>query len=252
MAGVVTEFNLPAGTAPTGIAGGPAGNMWFGEGKSAIGRITPAGAFTEFLTPTANTYPQAIAAGPDGNLWFTEFAGSAIGTITVAGAIVERAIPMTGSVEGITRGADGNLWFVETGRQWPQIGRVTPGGTFREFPIPTEFSNPHKVCLGGDGNVWFIEVGKVGRVTPAGPITEFPVTGAGTSGDIALGPDGNIWFAAGGGAPPTLRRITPTGTTTLFPLSALASAVAKGSDGNIWFTEPSFGTDAKIARFLLP
>ena len=37
-----------------------------------IGRITTAGAFTEYPIPTASSNPEGITAGPDGALWFTE------------------------------------------------------------------------------------------------------------------------------------------------------------------------------------
>jgi len=41
-AGVVTEFPLPAGSAPYGIVVGPDGNLWFAEtGSNKIGRMTP-------------------------------------------------------------------------------------------------------------------------------------------------------------------------------------------------------------------
>jgi hypothetical protein len=49
---------------------GPDGNIWFTDFVGQrIGRITPAGAFTEFPVPGS---PGGITAGPDGNIWFTE------------------------------------------------------------------------------------------------------------------------------------------------------------------------------------
>ncbi len=57
--------------------------MWFTEYDGVkIGRITPAGAITEFPIATAHCYPSIITAGPDGNIWFTEYAGNKIGRIT--------------------------------------------------------------------------------------------------------------------------------------------------------------------------
>ena len=49
------------------IVPGPDGNMWF-NGFGTIGRITPAGAITEFAI---DGNAEALAWGPDGNLWFT-------------------------------------------------------------------------------------------------------------------------------------------------------------------------------------
>src|SRR5262249_27039557 len=71
----VREFPIPTFQSnATSIARGPDGNLWFTEGLTgAIGRITPAGAITEFTTGiTAGAQPNEITAGPDGNLWFTE------------------------------------------------------------------------------------------------------------------------------------------------------------------------------------
>jgi len=72
---------------PVGITAGPDGNLWFAATDvNMIGRITPAGSFTEFPLPTTcgssnGCGPYAITAGPDGNLWFTEAAND-IGRIT--------------------------------------------------------------------------------------------------------------------------------------------------------------------------
>lgn len=93
----------------------------------------------------------------------------------------------------ITTGADGNLWFVENGAS--QIARLTPTGTFTEFPVT---QRPWDICKGPDGNVWFTEynpqdnTGFLGRITPSGVVTEY----ASPSYPLGLttGPDKNIWF----------------------------------------------------------
>jgi len=55
----------------------------------------------------------------------------------------------------ITSGPDGNLWF--TGIYTNTIGRITPAGTVKEFPIPTPDSRPTYIVSGPDGNLWFTE-----------------------------------------------------------------------------------------------
>jgi streptogramin lyase len=47
-----------------------------------IGRVTPAGAITEYPVPTSNSGPLNIAAGQGRTLWFTEFQGGKVGRIT--------------------------------------------------------------------------------------------------------------------------------------------------------------------------
>ena len=128
----------------------------------------------------------------------------------------------------------------------PQIVRVTPALAFREFAIPTQYSNPGGIAVGADGNIWFTEVGKIGRITLDGSITEF--TAAAGSGDMTTGPDGNVWYASGAGR---LGRVTPSGTITEYLVDGAPGGIATGSDGNIWFTETR-STPARVARFLTP
>src|SRR5262245_10407667 len=79
----ITEFNIPTpATRSHYIAAGPDGNLWFTEYfASKIGRITTAGAITEFSTPTFG-FPWRIVTGSDSNLWFTEEGANNIARIT--------------------------------------------------------------------------------------------------------------------------------------------------------------------------
>jgi hypothetical protein len=77
--------------------------MWFTDDGTppAIGRITPAGAITEYSTGlNANSNPSVIVAGADGNVWFTDPGGTtpAIGQVALqlAPAVV------TGAATAIT------------------------------------------------------------------------------------------------------------------------------------------------------
>src|SRR4029077_6922397 len=61
---------------PAAITAGPDGAMWFIEtsGKK-VGRVSRAGAFTEYSIPTSNAFggeDAGITVGPDGNIWLTE------------------------------------------------------------------------------------------------------------------------------------------------------------------------------------
>src|SRR5262249_59922716 len=72
---VITEVGANVGTTPQEITTGPDGNLWFTEfGRSGrIGRLTTAGAFTEFAAGiSTGSEPWGIAVGPDGNIWFAE------------------------------------------------------------------------------------------------------------------------------------------------------------------------------------
>src|SRR5438477_438530 len=49
----------------------------------------------------------------------------------------------------------GNFWFTDDAGN--KIARITPAGTFTEFPIPTANSGSFEITFGPDGNLWFTE-----------------------------------------------------------------------------------------------
>jgi hypothetical protein len=75
----------PTGRAPSGIALGPDGALWFAEtDANKIGRMTTTGRITEFALPpdpSGPNLPGEIVAGPDGAMWFTESGVNKIGRI---------------------------------------------------------------------------------------------------------------------------------------------------------------------------
>jgi virginiamycin B lyase len=179
--GAVTSYPTPANEATTWtITPGPDGALWFtqvdgdylarvrpglplrrGTGTrfprfsgNDIGRITTAGAVTEFpastLGPALN-----ITAGPDGALWFTEY-NAAIGRISTSGTIAEFPTPaqLTGD-EGIAPGSDGAVWFAGLGGN--AIGRITVTGTISGLPVPTAGPFPEVLAAGPDAAIWFTE-----------------------------------------------------------------------------------------------
>jgi streptogramin lyase len=180
------------------------------------------------------------------------------GDTTHAGAVVRFCLPSLSLQYGqgnMTIGPDGNLWFVEMNK----IGRITPTGKLREFPVQLVTS---PIASGPDGNLWFVEMAPHGefalvRMSPNGNIKEFwssLISGPPTP--LTVGPDGNLWVASmlsvgdsGGDVGSTILKITPTGEITSFSLpppsqtlrgALLGSGVidlTSGADGNIWFLE---------------
>jgi len=231
----ITELAIPtANSLPIDIALGPDGNLWFTEqDKHQVGRVTPAGVFTEFAIPAVPGsrdlgFPGEISAGPDGNMWFTIPNLSLIGRITLDGAITELPVlTANGSPAAITGGPDGNLWFTEPNAN--QIGRITPGGAVSEFPILTPGSQPSGITTGADGNLWFTEAAadKIGRITPAGSVTEFDedhtISGAHRPTGITSGPEGNVWFTESDHDAIGFVEVGPGPTTTLPPTTTSTS-----------------------------
>jgi virginiamycin B lyase len=89
--GTITEFSNGI-TGSSGLeetAPGPDGNVWFTNGNGSVGKITRAGAATEFPTPTSSSGPVAIAPGPDGNVRSTENSADRVECVTPCGTITE-------------------------------------------------------------------------------------------------------------------------------------------------------------------
>jgi len=172
----------------------------------------------------------------------------------------------------IASGPDGSLWFTDNGST--SIGRITPTGSVKAYPVPTSSalsSGPglFSLAAGPDGNMWFTEFygNQVGRITPTGVITTFAVPApAGASTGMApygitAGPDGNLWFT--NDFANAVGRITPEGVITQFPVpspdatgatSIVASTdcimcgylITAGPDNALWFTIPAANRIGRI------
>jgi virginiamycin B lyase len=247
-------FQLYSTTAPSGIAAGPDGNIWFtvnnGTIKNEIGKSSTSGSITTYSIGglMQQRTPYDITSGTDGNLWFTELdpaatSGSAIGKITTGGTITEFALPTSGAnPHGIVSGPNGALWFTESGGN--KIGEITTAGTITEYSIPTSSSAPEEITVGPDGNLYFTEKGgnKIGVMTPTGTFTEYtiPTTGGNPYG-ITEGPDGNMWFTENGVA--KVGRMTLGGTFTEWATNSTNYSIIAGPDGNLWFADSGGAID---------
>jgi virginiamycin B lyase len=180
------------------------------------------------------------------------------GLATISSADTLSEFPCSPCGGGIANGPDGNLWI--TGN-FPanSIVRMSPGGAFVEFPVPTANANVNSIASGPDGNVWFTEEdgNKIGRITPSGTITEFPLPVAASNlGFIVGGPDGNLWFTEL--SRPKIGRITTAGVITEFDVVTPGYGITVGPDQNLWFAQPTARSIGRITPsgtytgFLLP
>lgn len=128
MGNITNTFPVPD---VQGIVAGPDGNLWVTQSgaTNAIGRLTTAGALTEYALPTAAAGAMYITLGNDGNLWFTEHDASKIGRVTTAGSITEYATPTPhsapfdiASLPGECGPGHGDIWFTESTAN--KIGRM--------------------------------------------------------------------------------------------------------------------------------
>ena len=256
----ITEFPLPADSAPHAITAGPDGALWFtefpgpGAGNARIGRITTAGTVTEFPIPTANAFPSDITRGPDGALWFTEGSVGRIGRVTTGGSVTEFAV--SGATAESQRHHRGARRGAVVHRQ--RAGRADHHERERDAVLAVGGRRQGAITSGPDGALWFTEqnANSIGRITTSGTITSFAVPRwRASSRASSAGPDGALWFTE-----PSARkigRITTGGAITEFPIrtQSYASEITVGPDGALWFGGGKVGritTSGTITDFLVP
>jgi streptogramin lyase len=232
------DYEVPTyGSQPFAITVGPDGALWFTDpGSGRIGRITTAGAFTEYIVENA---PWQIAAGPDGALWFTlvDNVRYTVGRITTAGETTYFAWG-TNYWNGITVGPDGALWLTSAADSSSgTIARLTTAGAFTVYPVPGD--DNQQMTTGPDGALWFTSYTQIGRITTAGAVTWYSLpTPNSVAEGIAAGPDGALWFVEHAGN--NVGRITTAGAITEYlapncPCSP--QFIITGPDGELWWAD---------------
>jgi virginiamycin B lyase len=167
-AGTVTSFTAGLTSEPGDIAPGWDGALWFTEPAAGlIGRITTAGAITEFPVPAP---PIALTAAFDHAMWFT--ARNLVGRIDLTGAVRTVSISQPGD---IAVGADRALWFTRK----HGVGRIGAGGVVTTYATPR--MQPTAIALGWDGAMWFADakhptLGRITLATAPAPVAP-PVLG---------------------------------------------------------------------------
>jgi hypothetical protein len=111
------------------VIGGSDGNVWYAGQGTTVGRVTPSGTATAFVSKGVD--PFGLTLGPDDAVWFAEFQANAVGRVDAAG----NTSHVTGMSAGagpryVATGPGNTVWFTEeTGNR---VGRVVgiemPGG----------------------------------------------------------------------------------------------------------------------------
>jgi streptogramin lyase len=256
--------------APTQIAFGSDGNLWFSEPTGPdIGILSPASHnVTQAEVRLADADPLGIVASTEsgGPIWFslngvTEFQ---LGEDTPP-ATTPQVIGRSGYPEANAAGITllGNVpWFTMPSAN--SIGTYNPGSS--EFSVYSLSSTANinvsgfnsMIVAGPDGNLWFTEPGAIGIFSPTSQSVIGQVVLPSSSGTqwpsaITVGPDNNIWFTeyvpspTGTGSVSAAVGVISAATQTLITETSLPGSAqpqgitAGGPDNFIWFTESGLG-----------
>lgn len=172
-AGQISEYALPGGSEPRGIAAAPLEEaLWITEGTGKVARVGVDGEIRQFDVSSRYARPNQIAVGAEGDVWFTDDGADQVDRISPAGTLTHFQLKEGSKPWGITAGPDGDIWFTE--RFGNKIGFIaTTGPTEGQINLTelrTPKSNPVAITAGPDGDVWFTEHlgNKIGRITPGG------------------------------------------------------------------------------------
>lgn len=192
--GQITMYQVPDPGRLIAVVTGADGNLWYTNfDANLIGRMTPAGVFTDFPILTPSSGPRGIEAGPDGNIWFTEQAANQIGKMSLAGAVTEYSIPTADSFANVIRTVHGMLFFQEAFGQ--KIARITVSGQVTEIPL-SDISGGF--VEGPDSHIWFTlqDLNSLNAMNNAGQqVKSYAIpTAASNPTGVAIGSDGNLWI----------------------------------------------------------
>jgi len=125
--GVLTSFNLPAGTTPWDIVPGSDGNLWYTGQMTTVGRITTAGASMNFTSLGVDPFGNTL--GPDGAVWYAEFQAGAVGRVDTTGQTSQPAqLSANSGPRYIAAGPGNTLWLTEeTANQIARVSGILAG-----------------------------------------------------------------------------------------------------------------------------
>lgn len=266
------QFRVPtANSDPRDITNGADGARWFTEGTeftgapANIGRVTPAGAVTEFSPGVADGCNDCILTdieqGP-GNLLYITSNDPELMRFNVAtqSFLAPVAMPNSGAVGGQLAVSGNIVWITDFNND--VIWRYdSVAGTFTSTPS----SDPGDVAVDGSGNAWFTEpqanlddgTSNIGRIPAAGGAATRTRVDAAAAGITVSPADGKIWFVARfpNGFTSTdsgVGYLDPSaGNSVSFfpvPITAGPFGIAAATDGTIWFTQTNKGNAASITN----
>lgn len=115
-------YPVPGGVTPMDVTAGNDGNLWYTAQGTTVGRMTPAGVATNFVSKGVD--PFGITIGPDGAVWYAEFQADAVGRVDATGTTTHvTGMTAAAGPRYVTGGPGDTLWFTEESGN--RVGRVT-------------------------------------------------------------------------------------------------------------------------------
>jgi virginiamycin B lyase len=205
--GGFTEFKLPVGSRPWGIAWSKEDRkIWFtDEFADFIGQLSPDGKLKMFiLPPEYNAGPRGITIQNKTFIWFTMYARGSIGLLYKSGdefKIKEWRLPTRGGRSpgpiALTYAKDSGVWYLDYERD--VIGNIASpsADSVLEWGLPSG-SRPWDLSIDSLGRIWFTESGKNKIAVlnyPLNEIIEFEVpTSNSEPYGITVDASNKVWF----------------------------------------------------------
>jgi streptogramin lyase len=217
------------------------------DGGNAIGEIDQSGTVLSLRVLPNAVFLAGVGLPRDssGNTFFSAFIGNptaGVGRLSPRGNVTFFGCSWCtpAAIPGVVRTADGNIWFTYNETLPMGVGRMTPQGTFTNFPMPQSKVVLGPPIIGPDGNLWFSAFDRgdeIARVTRDGIYSFYPVPAPMSEVKaLAAGLGRVIWFTSGA----YVGRIKTDGTY-LAPLqapspSAMLQGIAVDPNGDVWIS----------------
>lgn len=160
-AGTLTEFAPLAGDEPIALALTGTGAVWVSDMTLPGVRLVAEG--KEVFSETLTEAPRSLAVQGE-SVWF------GVGGLAPAiDRLTEAHVPLESVTAGLETGdepraistaPDGNVWFAVEHAGAPALGRITPSGAIRKFPLAGVHSFGPTIAVGADKRIWIAVEGE--------------------------------------------------------------------------------------------
>ena len=200
---IVTEFAVPAGSAPHDVAPARDGGVWYAAQRSGmLGWLDPKTGAMQVWDAPKGRGPYGITATPDGNVYYASLAGSYVGHIdTATGAVTVLEPPTPGQgARRVWSDSQNNVWVSEWNSG--QLSLYRPAkGQWQQWKLPGARPQAYAVYVDERDAVWLSDWGN-NTMVRFDPLTAtfltVPLPSANANVRQILGRPGEVWLPLSG------------------------------------------------------